>query len=164
MNTEKTEVIVDTNVPIVANGESRQANPNCEYACRHKLREIMDHNTLLLDDNGLILQEYRRNLNFAGKPGPGDVFFRWLWNNQANPQHCRIIPITPHPDREFTEFPNDPTLASFDRSDRKFVALALAAPTAPQILNAADTDWWQHRPALQQHGIIITFLCPELMQ
>ena len=164
MNIEKPEVIVDTNVPIVASGESPQASQDCQYACRHKLRAIMESSILLLDDSHLILQEYRRNLSMAGKPGVGDAFFRWLWNNQANPQHCRAVPITPDPNREFAEFPDAPALTDFDRSDRKFVAVAIASKTTPEILNAADTDWRQHRAALLQHGIRVTFLCPELMQ
>lgn len=165
MNQNKTEVVVDTNVPIVANNrETPQAGPACVFACIESLEWVQNNGILLLDSERLILREYEVHLNYSSKPSPGDQFFKWLWDNQANPQHCRTIPITPNPDREFNEFPNDPTLASFDRSDRKFVAVALAAQTAPQILNAADTDWWQHRAALQQHGITITFLCPELMQ
>ena len=124
----------------------------------------MESSILLLDDRHLILQEYRRNLSFAGKPGAGDQFFRWLWHNQANPQHCRAVPITPEPTREFAEFPDDPALESFDRDDRKFVAVAIASDTTPEILNAADTGWFQHRAALQRRGVNITFLCPELMQ
>ncbi len=165
MNHDKPEYIVDTNVPIIANAnQTPQAGLECVLACVDHLEQIQDAGILLLDDKYLIFQEYDTYLNPSGKPGPGDRFFNWLLLNQGDEQHCRIIPITPNPDREFNEFPNDPTLATFDRSDRKFVAVALAAQTAPQILNAADTDWWQHRAALQQHGITITFLCPELMQ
>ena len=161
---EKIEIIVDTNVPMSANGEATQASEDCAIACRNRLRRIMEEEVLLLDDEYLIWQEYRNNLDFSGQPGAGDRFFRWLWLNQANEQHCRIIPITPHPEREFAEFPQDPDLTSLDRSDRKFVAVALASGTAPEILNATDTDWWHHHQALRYHGVNVTFLCPELMQ
>ena len=75
----------------------------------------------------------------------------------------RQVTITPHEQRGFEEFPDDPELARFDRDDRKFVAVALASGTSPPIVNASDRDWWEHREALQVHGIEILFLCPELM-
>ncbi len=95
----------------------------------------------------------------------GDAFFKWLWNNQVNPACCRQIKIVPDPlgDRVFEEFPDDPDLAGFDRSDRKFVAVALASEESPPILNASDTDWWEVRDALARHGVYPRFLCPELM-
>ena len=69
----------------------------------------------------------------------------------------------PQPKRGFAEFPADEQLAKFDPSDRKFVAVALAADDAPPILNASDTDWWLARDALGAHGLTVKFLCPELM-
>ena len=91
-------------------------------------------------------------------------FFLWLWQNQANPEYCRKISVTPHEDRGFEEFPDDPDLSAFDQDDRKFVAVALASGTGPNVLNASDTGWWLHQQALHQHGVEIVFLCPELMK
>ena len=71
--------------------------------------------------------------------------------------------ITKHPQRGFKNFPDDPDLDDFDPDDRKFVAVALASGTAPEILNASDTDWWNYRRPLERHGINVKFLCPELM-
>ena len=160
----KPEVVVDTNVPIVANGKTPQASRDCESTCRRSLRSVRDAKTLLLDSEHLIISEYLRNLNLSGQPGEGDEFIAWLWENQANEQSCRIIPVTPHPESGFEEFPLDPALAAFDPGDRKFVAVAIASGTAPDILNAADSDWWNCLEALQRHGVNVTFLCPELMQ
>ena len=155
---------MDTNVAVVANGKTEQAGPRCIRECISKLRHIRDECLLLLDDRNRIIDEYRNNLNPSGQPGPGDRFFLWLWRNQANQEYCRKIAVTPHEDRGFEEFPDDPDLSTFDRSDRKFVAVALASGTEPEVLNASDTDWWHYRQALQQHGVEIVFLCPELMQ
>jgi hypothetical protein len=119
-----------------------------------------------VDAGGLIFGEYRGNLKPSGQPGPGDAFFKWLWNNQGNLRHCRQIAITPV-DREgrgFAEFPDDPALAGFDRADRMFVATALASGEHPPILNATDTDWWDYREALNRQGVEVRFLCPELMK
>ena len=164
MSMEKTEIIVDTNVAIVANGKTEQADQRCISKCRAKLQHIRDEYRLLLDNRNLILDEYRRNLNPSGQPGLGEGFFIWLWQNQANPEYCRKVAVKPHKNREFEEFPDDPNLSSFDRDDRKFVAVALASGTTPKVLNASDTDWWHHRQALRQNGVEVVFLCPDLME
>jgi len=157
-------VVMDTNVAVVANGRATQAGDRCVNACIAKLIEMREQHQVLLDDRGLILEEYRRHLSPAGQPGAGDAFFKWLWNNQANEDHCQRVPITPVVGvRTFWEFPADPHLARFDRADRKFVAVAIASGARPPILNASDTDWWNHRAALSRHGVEIRFLCPELM-
>ncbi|HEX3552011.1 MAG TPA: hypothetical protein VIA62_02145 [Thermoanaerobaculia bacterium] len=161
----KAAVVMDTNVAVVANGRTPQAGDKCVETCVATLIEMRDHRRVLLDDQGLILDEYRRRLSPSGQPGPGDAFFKWLWDNQGHQDHCRQIPITPaNGSRGFEEFPDDPDLERFDRADRKFVAVALASEERPPILNASDTDWWVHRAALNRHGVEIRFLCPELMK
>lgn len=159
----KPAVVMDTNVAVVANGKTDQASPACVVNCLDRLQKIRDDERLLLDRGGDILEEYRRHLRPSGQPGAGDAFFKWLWNNQGNPEVCRRVPITPHPGRGFEEFPGSDELADFDRSDRKFVAVALASGESPPILNAADRDWWHHRGPLEQQGLHIDFLCPDLM-
>ncbi|MDE0181538.1 MAG: hypothetical protein OXL39_09350 [Caldilineaceae bacterium] len=161
---DETEVVVDTNVPLVANGKADHVGWECVAACVRKLRQVQANRRTLLDDKWLIIEEYRRNLSHSGQPGVGDAFFKWLWENQANEQHCRIVPVTVHVDRGFAEFPDDARLSSFDLSDRKFVAVARASETGPKVLNATDTDWWHDRRALEENGILIGFLCPELME
>ena len=155
---------MDTNVAVVANGKTGQADKDCILECIARLRHIQEDCLLLLDDRNRIIDEYRNNLNPSGQPGPGDVFFLWLWRNQGNPEYCQKIAVTPHEDRGFEEFPDDLDLSAFDQDDRKFVAVALASGTGPKVLNASDTDWWHHRQALQKHGVEIVFLCPDLMQ
>ena len=164
MTTGKPDIVMDTNVAVVANGQTPQANPNCRLKCIDKLRQVQDEFRVLLDDKNLIFEEYKERLSFSGQPGPGDAFFKWLFENQANPEHCRRVTVTLHPEREFLEFPDDPALASFDRNDRKFVAVVLASETCPKILNASDTDWWHQRRELEQQGVEVVFICPELMR
>lgn len=158
----KTIVIVDTNVPITANGHAEQASPTCRLACITALRLIQAQRRISVDQSGLILQEYRRHLSPNGQPGLGDAFFKWLWNNQANPEVCVPVPITPTADGyDFAEFPDDPALARFDPSDRKFVAVARAHPAHPPIYNAVDTDWLHYQEALASHGVVVAQLCPD---
>lgn len=164
MSAEKAAVVMDTNVAVVANGKTEQAGPKCVSTCIDTLRQIQAGRLLLLLDNGNeIIQEYQGNLHPSGKPGSGDAFFKWLWRNQFNDEYCRQISVTPHDERGFEEFPDDPDLASFDRDDRKFVAVALASKSDPRVLNASDTDWRDYREPLRRHGVEVEFLCPELM-
>ena len=160
----KADVVVDTNVPLVANGKAEQAGLKCEDACVRKLIQVQAGRRTLVDDKRLIFKEYLKRLSLSGQPGLGDSFFKWLWENQANPQHCRIVPVTGHDGRGFAEFPDSARLSSFDQSDRKFVAVALASGVGPHVLNATDTDWWHDRPALAENGVHVVFLCPELME
>jgi hypothetical protein len=157
----KQAVAIDTNVPIIANG-SESVPTACILACILRLRQVRSKQRVLLDTLGLILAEYRRHLSPRGQPGLGDAFFKWLWDNQANPQVCSQVEITPM-DGSFLEFPPDPNLSAFDPSDRKFVAVILASSACAPLLNATDTDWWLFREALGRHGVKIEFLCPALM-
>lgn len=154
---------MDTNVAVVANGAAHQASTSCVRTCIDELLRIRDECCLLLDGGNLILEEYRHYLSPSGQPGPGDGFFKWLWSNQGSVQHCRRVVITHNASRGFEEFPDDPDLEGFDMSDRKFVAVALASQSAPPILNASDSDWWEYREALEQNGVRVEFICPELM-
>jgi len=158
-------VVLDTNVAIAANGSTPQAGPDCVLACIDALERAQSKQRVLLDDHGLILDEYRKYLSRRGQPGPGDAFFKWLWDNQANPRCCRSVAVTPTDcgGRGFEEFPDDPDLSGFDCSDRKFVATAIASGESPPIVNASDTDWWIFQEILERHRVLVQFVCPELM-
>jgi hypothetical protein len=41
------------------------------------------------------------------------------------------------------------------------VAVAVASGESPPILNAVDSDWWNHREALVESGFVVDFLCPQ---
>ena len=161
------KVIVDTNVPIVANKAAIQASGICVLACVRWLNDIQCYHTLVLDDGWYILREYMGRLRSEGQPGVGDAFLKWVLTNRSNPLRCEQVHITaihdPLDGRAFSEFPDDAALAGFDRSDRKFVAVAQAHPEHPSILNAVDPDWWQYYDALLRHGIRIEFICPDAM-
>lgn len=156
-------VIVDTNVPIIANG--RHADPLCMQQCVTRLEEIVQSGRVLVDTHFCILSEYQRNLSFAGQPGVGNHFFKWLFDRQAMNQFCTQVPITPLGTHciDFEEFPDDADLSTFDPSDRKFVAVALASGENPTILNCSDTDWRDFDDALKRNGVTVVQICPQLM-
>lgn len=155
--------VIDTNVMIVANGkESPQASENCILACVHYLQSARQTTLIVIDDQWHILSEYKNKISTTGQPGVGDAFFKWILTNLANPNRCCQVHITPLPDGNFLEFPNDPALADFDPSDRKFVAVAIAHSGKPSIYNAVDSDWLPVKEELARRGVIIEFLCSEL--
>ncbi len=154
-------IIVDTNVPLVANRAAPQASPACVANCAQRLRQVQTNDILVLDEGWLILNEYMHKLHSSGQPGVGDAFLKWVLTNKSNPRRCCWVHLTPQGDA-FAEFPGAPDLDGFDVSDRKFVAAACAHPEHPAILNATDSDWWHYRDALQQHGVRVDFVCPDV--
>jgi hypothetical protein len=153
----QTANVVDTNVLIIANGYGEYP-ANCIRACKGCLDETAS-GIIVIDDAGLIVREYRRNINPSGQPGPGDIFLIWLMQNMWDHERCEQVRITPIEDGSFAEFPTDPDLANFDRSDRKFVAVALTSANEPEIVNAADSDWEHAQPTLERNGVRLRFLC-----
>lgn len=156
-------VVMDTNVAVVANGETPQAGPDCVTACIGRIETIQTEETILVDDSGIILKEYRRRLRPRGEPGIGHQFFLWLTDHLGDETRCRQVPVTPDPERGFVEFPDSDALRAFDRDDRVFVAVAMASGVRPPVVNASDKDWWCSREALAREGVEVEFVCPELM-
>ena len=158
-------VIVDTNVPVVANGQSPQASPNCVDTCINRLEGIIrGEKKLVLDDRWIILSEYIRNLRSSGEPGAGDRFLLWILMNKD--ERCDLVPITPvdGSENEFEEFPDDPALNDFDPDDRKFIAVACAHPEKPPILQAVDSQWLDFHNAFRRNGVTVKFICEDDIQ
>jgi hypothetical protein len=61
----------------------------------------------------------------------------------------------------YDEFPTHDGLDDFDKSDRKFVAVANAHADKPSILQATDSKWWGWKDALAEVGMAVHFLCPD---
>ena len=157
-------VVVDTNVAMVASRLTPQADELCVNACIRRLLSIQQLGGLLVDDKGFVLREYTNNLGYSGQPGAGHAFAKWAHDHQAIPASVRQVNITPRADagwRRYDEFPDRADLTTFDRNDQKFVAVALASGENPPILNAVDSDWWNHQAALRAAGISFEFLCPQ---
>ena len=154
--------IIDTNVLVVANGRSEQADDLCRAACEDFLLQVQEHSSLTVDEGGEIFEEYGRYCNHSGAPGLGDVFFAWAFNSQHT--SCRRVPITPLGDGSYAEFPSMPELEGFDRSDRKFVAVALARSDGAAIANAVDSDWSENETALRSAGVLVQELCPHCLK
>ena len=160
-------VIVDTNVPKVANGreESHQASCDCVNICRNRAEGIIrGEEKLVLDDEWIILSEYMNNLRSSGEPGTGDRFLKWVLANKDT--QCDLVQITSVGGlvNEFEEFPDDSGLEGFDDDDRKFVAVSCAHPDNPPILQAVDEKWRDFLDALQENGVRVDYICEDYVQ
>jgi hypothetical protein len=161
--------VVDENVPIVANDSVRpkpqapQADPACRLACVQALKRVVKAGILIIDDAGEVLEKYQRYLHHRGQPGVGDAFLKHVVDRQFNRRKVRRIPMAKNADGELI-FPCGAALASFDPSDRIFVALALAAPEQPHILNALDSDYAEHKAALIGVGVHVHEICPQCIR
>jgi len=152
--------VVDTNVPIVANGRQ---NPNddgvpsigCRIAAVEFLSMALQSSKILVDLAGEIQTEYRKHLNPSGQPGVGDRFYQAVLHSA--PQRIERVDLPKREDGEFVDLPQPLVEVSFDRSDRKFAALANRE--AVPVVNATDSDWLHHREILEANGVQIKFLC-----
>ena len=65
-----------------------------------------------------------------------------------------MVTVQSDDDRKgFEELPEN----TFDRSDRKAVAVAAEAV----VLNATDSDWSEHKALMEELGVIVEELCPQ---
>ena len=149
--------VVDTNVAIAANGRDTHADMPCQLVCIEKLEEVAKHGVVVVDDAGAIMDEYGGCLCFSGRPGIGDAFFKYIFDNQYHGSRVRRIRVTPSDDdrRGFEELPEN----DFDRSDRKFLAVAVVAKAV--VLNATDSDWVEHEELMKSLEVEVDQLCPQ---
>lgn len=152
--------VVDTNVPIVANGrsedgEARPPSLMCREATVRFLLRVVSSERILLDQGGEIQAEYRTYMRPSGQPGVGDRFYQVVL--QSSPDRVRRVDLPRGADGEFESLPIGLRAIGFDPSDRKFAALAHqeGAPLA----NATDSDWINDGEAIEQAGIQVHNLC-----
>jgi len=135
----------------------------CVGSCIDKLKNIVEHGGLVLDDSGEIYTEYIKYLSLRGQPGVGDIFIKWVHNNQWNMAKVDRITIT-KVDTSYREFPSDQRFKGFDRTDKKFIAVSNGHPNKPPILQATDSKWWLYKDAFIQCGVSVCFLCEDYVQ
>ena len=161
--------ILDTNVPKIANlhvkiNDIPLDKLECVLACVEQVQSILSRQqSLVLDEDGEIFEEYRNQLSLSGQDGVGDAFMKWVHDNQWSfPKEDRVK-ITKSTNG-YLEFPNSENLNGFDRSDMKFVAVANNHKNRPAISVASDHKWWNFQGALKAARIDVNFLCPNQIQ
>ena len=146
--------VVDTNVPIVANGLNTNASPSCRLAAIDFLEELINKGILVLDLAGEIEAEYARHLSH-GQPGVGNRFIQAFLTTAANRVERYDVPKERN--GSYKNYPRGSSLKKFDMSDRKFVALSVVS-NAP-VANAVDSDWLECLDALKANGVVVRFIC-----
>lgn len=153
-------VVIDTNVLLVANQQHQDISEECVLACTQKLLEAQRQGIIVVDDSYRIISEYRNKPDINGTR-VGDVFLKWLLQNQANTARVHQVTITETLADHFQEFPDQILQPDFDAPDRKFPSVANAHSNKPPVLQAADCKWINWQPALNAVGISVDFVCPN---
>lgn len=155
------KVVLDTNVMIAANGRNTHADEGCRERCidlllhlKNLLASSESIGPLVIDDEGLIYDEYADHLSHSGQPGVGDQLFMEM-HNYWSKLHCVAITQIDDETRGFAELPPNP----IDKSDRKFLAAAVVAEA--EVVNALDTDWHEQAAFLDDLGVTVRQLCPD---
>ncbi|MDP2338603.1 MAG: hypothetical protein Q8N05_19575 [Bacteroidota bacterium] len=157
-----TEYIVDTNVPLVAQGTAKQMSSDCVLNCVNFLEQLFQGQFLLVIDTEYhLIGEYSIQMNKGSQYQYGNRFLKWIFNNQANPLKIKAVKITQLDEFNFEEVPQNLIDIGFDNSDRKFVAVAIANNNQAKIVQAADSKWIGWEEALNIEGITVCFLCKE---
>jgi hypothetical protein len=118
--------VVDTNVPVVANGrfenaDHRTPSIDCRIATIRFLEEVLATAIVLIDLNGEIQAEYRRHLRPSGQPGVGDRFYQEVL--RSAPNRIERLELPKGKDREHIDLPRALVDVGFHYDDRKFAAL-----------------------------------------
>ena len=167
-------VLIDTNVMMAASAVRELSNVATRAMPREvELRELvfewlaafdLSDNRLVLDDAGLIQDEYERNLPYnwqeqeyglqvlQSKLDRTQVEFVPIDTLEANGEHIAVL-----------EPQHEPLVT--DREDRKWVACALAADAlhgvVPPIVYGAESDWYAAEAQLKAIGLCFVRLLPD---
>ncbi len=161
MTTVPLNCVVDTNVATTANRMNDGASAACVAASARALQDVMRGGHVYVDNGGEIVREYCKNLRRSGEPGPGDAFLKWLLQHEWGGQRVTRVSITAKQNdaEDFEELPSPDDSTVYDRSDRKFLAVAAAHDRRPHILQSFDSKWWGWKASLAKCGVTIHFLC-----
>lgn len=146
---------IDTNVLIVANGRETSASDHCRLRCVEFLMSVFrEKHCVLLDQGGVVADQYKKYCRASGQPGIGD---RFLFELRNRIDFVVSVELVLDEELRYRDFPRVPSLENFDVSDRVFVALAIAGEGT--VANATDSDWYEHCEALRSEKVKIEFLC-----
>jgi len=151
------EVIIDTNVAVVANHQNPEIIDRCVDACIHFLTKARETHVVLIDCGDEIRTEYAKALRVSRPYQLGALFMLHIYQQQYNPKRVRRVDLPKGADGDFVDFPKGPDLAGFDHDDRKFAALA--KKTGIAVTTASDSDWADHLAVLNANNIGVSFLC-----
>ena len=153
-------VVVDTNVLMVAEGLHEAASDACRSTCIDLVERLDKALVAAVDSGDEIVNEYLGSLRGARGSGLGVKAAVRLYRRRHDPRACRQVAVTPvqDPPGSYEEVPEN--LRDFDTDDQKFVAVAAAEGSRPQIYTAVDPEWWDRKDDFVDARIDVQFLCP----
>lgn len=156
--------IIDTNVPLTAAGDNDAADEACQLACVQTLQRIFKGDiAVVIDAEGEAYREYRDNMHPDPKGGLAGQFLMYLINHRHDSTRFYRVKLRKNVDGQYEDYPHDEALLEFDRSDRKWVAMAIRFKEDTQkdapIVNAADRDWRLFQSQLENWDVQLEFLC-----
>lgn len=155
-----TEVVIDTNVIVVADNGHSECGVDCLSACIDRLEKVKKFETVVVDEDHQIIKEYLGRVRTSGKAKTlGGEFLKWLMQNLSNADHCLKIKLHQTGHGLFSETPTG--FHGFDKDDLKFLAVANTVSPKPPILQAVDTKWGTWSKEFDAAGILIENLCPS---
>ncbi|MDO4321367.1 MAG: hypothetical protein Q4C61_02470 [Lachnospiraceae bacterium] len=160
--------IIDANVVLLA-GTPVKDIPREQLLCAKKCVDFIqnfmrDKNaSLVLDDSGRILKEYRGARKVGNSPNLATVFCNWAHQNM--PKYAKdFVHLDEIQENVFQEYPANQQLKEFDPPDRKYIAIAYKHPDSPPIVEASDSKWWGIKEALKENKIEVIFVDEEYIK
>ena len=172
-----THKVIDTNVPLTAAGMNTEASAACEISCREVISSVLKGEiTVLTDDAGAVILEYRNNMYPDPKGSLAGQFLMYLLMNRRRQNRVQSLALRIDARGNYEDYPDnadlwtsdDPRCQRFDADDKKWVALAAkfkkASGRDAPIVNAADRCWLAFEPQLASAGIQLEALCRDERQ
>ena len=100
-----TEVVIDTNVLLVAEGKHGDISEECITRCADRLEAIQKSAIVVIDDAFRVINEYMQKLDVKKDKKAGAVFLKWLVNNQADTRRVMQVRLTETGTDQYDEFP-----------------------------------------------------------
>lgn len=156
--TEPDCLVLDTNILVVAEGLNEDAPRACQAACIEVISQLREGVVVAVDSGGEVVLEYLRALRGSPTSNLGVKLAKRLQRMSADPKVCKRVEITPcDPPGSYEEVPI--SLRDFDTDDQKFIAVAAADPSRPEIYTGVDGEWWERRRDFVDAGIDVQFPC-----
>lgn len=156
--------VVDTNMWLMMDRDiaslTSKEEIKCVQACIAWFKVFLDSDSrLVVDDSYKILGEYRNKLKKGG------LAEQRLNQLETKPRAQRLIEVSIEYDTHGYAILQSAAASFGDNSDKKFLAVALAAdPPPPPIVNATDTDWRKEKVLLDKLNVRVEEVCPDYIE
>jgi len=150
--------IVDTNVLLAAStSDPNSSFEDTDHVPPDQLGKVLDwliafrndkQRSLVLDCGWHLFNEYKNKL---GTDAENNIGLRVICDKMVD---GRFVDV-PCEAKGREKLPRSLDQAFDYRGDRKIIALALADGLNSSIVNACDTDWYDWKSMLNEHGIVV---------